>query len=104
MASGSAADLSRSRDEAGADQRRDVKEKSHTPRFSLATACTSAEWTIDTRSHTSGTAGASAVILRSTSPQALARAAGCVTVSARSIAALTVGSSSWDQFVLPSGE
>src|SRR3954467_3769087 len=100
MASGSAADLSRSRDEAGADQRRDVKAKSHTPRFSLATACTSAEWTIETRSHTSGTAGASAVILRSTSPQADARAAGWLSFVARSIAALTVESFSSDQFVL----
>src|SRR3954453_14885484 len=104
MAPGSAAASSQRSDEVVADQRRDVKEKSQTPRFSLATACTSAEWTIDTRSHTSGTAGASAVILRSTSPQAVARAAGWVSSVAPSIAALTVESFSSDQFVLPSGE
>src|SRR3954471_24840508 len=98
MASGSAAASSHRSDEDGADQRRDVKAKSHTPRFSLATACTSAEWTIETRSHTSGTAGASAVILRSTSAQAVARAAGWVTFAARSMAALTVESFSSDQF------
>src|SRR3954447_13648373 len=103
MASGSAAALSQRSDEDVTDQRRDVKEKSQTPRFSLATACTSAEWTIDTRSHTSGTAGASAVTVRSTSAQASARAAGRVSFAARSIAALTAGSSSSDQFVLPSG-
>src|SRR3954453_2560100 len=86
--------------EAGTNYRRDVKEKSQTPRFSLATACTSAEGTIDTRSHTSGTAGASPVTVRSTSAPASARAAGPVRLAARSIAALTVGSSSSDQFVL----
>ncbi len=81
--------------------RKDVKEKSQTPRFSLATAFTSAECAIGILSHTSGTAGASSVILRSTLPQAAARAARSVVVFALSIAALTPGSLSCETFELP---
>src|SRR4051794_26557092 len=84
-------------------QRKAVKEKSQTPRFSFATAATSADDAIATLSHTSGTAGARAVIARSASPHAAARAVGSVSVLARSIAALTPGSSSWETLALPTG-
>ena len=84
----------------GAGYRSDVDARSQPAMPGFGTAATSFERTIGWLFHVPRIAGACAVTWRSTPAHAPARARGSVSASARDIAALIAGTSSWGPFVL----